>query len=82
MSSQDVLSSKKSNYRPGLCSIKGLEAGFRVLVIELFCYDLQVYNKFLVEICERKWQVWALFCCGSSDIRMTASGRDCLPIVR
>jgi len=76
------MSSKKANYRPRLCSVKGLEAGSRVLVIDFFCYDLQVYNKFLVEICTRKWQVWALCSCDTSDIRMTASGRDCLPILR
>ena len=43
------MSSEKANYNPGLCSIKGLEAWFRVLIIEFFYYELQVYNKFLVE---------------------------------
>ena len=76
------MSSKKANYNPGLCSIKGLEVGFWVLVIEFFCYELQVYNKFLVEICTRKWKVWALWSCEGSDIRMTALGTDCLPILR
>jgi hypothetical protein len=74
--------SKKANYNPAMCSIKGLEAGFRVSVVEFFCYELQVYNTFLVEICTRKWQVWMLCCCEGSDIRMTAAGRDCFPILR